>query len=110
MRYPCGDRAPTMIIETSAASAGGAEGLRHYFLNGAYDEMFRSLDHPRKQYRPLHNLLLNLGPDELRRSKHEADQSFFNQGITFLTTFCLGLLPLPNGKKSSADSPSGSRP
>jgi uncharacterized circularly permuted ATP-grasp superfamily protein len=83
MRYSCGDRAPTMIIETSAASAGGAEGLRHYFLNGAYDEMFRSLDHPRKQYRPLHNLLLNLGPDELRRSKHEADQSFFNQGITF---------------------------
>ena len=44
---------------------------------------FSSADHPRKQYRPLHNLLLNLGADELRRSKHEADQSFFNQGITF---------------------------
>src|ERR1700729_597356 len=72
-----------MIIETSAASAGGAEGLRHFFLNGAYDEMFSSQQHPRKQYRPLHNLLLNLAPDELRRSKHEADQSFFNQGITF---------------------------
>jgi len=45
--------------------------------------MFRSTDLPRKQYRPLYTQLLNLGADELRRSKHEADQSFFNQGITF---------------------------
>ncbi len=72
-----------MIIETDISDRGGAEALRGYELNGAYDEMFRSLEHPRKQYRPLHNLLLSLGPDELRRSKHEADQSFFNQGITF---------------------------
>lgn len=72
-----------MIIETSTGSAGGAEALGHYELDGAYDEMFRAVDQPRKHYRPLHNLLLTLGADELRRSKHEADQSFFNQGITF---------------------------
>src|ERR1700693_605763 len=73
----------TMITETHTSDHGGAEALHQYELNGAYDEMFSAADHPRKQYRPLHNLLLNLGPNELRRSKHEADQSFFNQGITF---------------------------
>ena len=62
-------------------SAGAA--FRRYELNGSYDEMFRSADIPRKQYRQLYTQLLNLGPDELRRSKQEADQSFFNQGITF---------------------------
>jgi uncharacterized circularly permuted ATP-grasp superfamily protein len=45
--------------------------------------MFRAVDHPRKQYRQLYNLLLSLSPGELRGSKHEADQSFLNQGITF---------------------------
>src|ERR1700737_2734948 len=78
-----GSGAVTMIVETDTPHRGGAEALQRYELNGAYDEMFSAVDHPRKQYRPLHNLLLNLGPDELRRSKHEADQSFFNQGITF---------------------------
>jgi uncharacterized circularly permuted ATP-grasp superfamily protein len=72
-----------MILETDASDRGGAEILREYELDGAYDEMFRAADHPRKQYRLLYNLLLSLGPGELRRSKHEADQSFFNQGITF---------------------------
>ena len=84
MRYSGGESGPAnMIIETDTSDRGGAEALQRYELNGAYDEMFSSQQHPRKQYRPLHNLLLNLGPDELRRSKHEADQSFFNQGITF---------------------------
>ena len=84
MRYSGGaNGAAIMIIETDTSDRSGAEALHRYELNGAYDEMFSAVDHPRKQYRPLHNLLLNLGPDELRRSKHEADQSFFNQGITF---------------------------
>lgn len=72
-----------MITETYPSDPSAAEALRRYTFNGAYDEMFRSADHPRKQYRQLYTHLLNLGRDELRRSKYEADQSFFNQGITF---------------------------
>jgi uncharacterized circularly permuted ATP-grasp superfamily protein len=72
-----------MITEIDTSDRGGAATLHRYELNGAYDEMFSAVDHPRTQYRPLHNLLLNLGQDELQRSKNEADQSFFNQGITF---------------------------
>ena len=87
MRYPCaGRKVPhrtTMIIDTDAPDHSASEAFRRYEFNGSYDEMFRSTDLPRKQYRPLYTQLLNLGPDELRRSKQEADQSFFNQGITF---------------------------
>jgi len=84
MNYSGGGTSPAiMILETDTSDHGGAEILRGYELDGAYDEMFRAVDQPRKQYRLLHNLLLSLGPGELRRSKHEADQSFFNQGITF---------------------------
>jgi len=72
-----------MIIDTDAPDHSASEAFRRYEFNGSYDEMFRSTDLPRKQYRPLYTQLLNLGPDELRRSKQEADQSFFNQGITF---------------------------
>ena len=72
-----------MIIDTDAPDHSASEAFRRYEFNGSYDEMFRSTDLPRKQYRPLYTQLLNLGADELRRSKHEADQSFFNQGITF---------------------------
>jgi uncharacterized circularly permuted ATP-grasp superfamily protein len=73
----------TMIIDTDAPDHSASEAFRRYEFNGSYDEMFRSTDLPRKQYRPLYTQLLNLGADELRRSKQEADQSFFNQGITF---------------------------
>ena len=45
--------------------------------------MFRSPGRPRAHYRPLHTRLLSMRPEELRRSKQEADLSFFNQGITF---------------------------
>jgi uncharacterized circularly permuted ATP-grasp superfamily protein len=72
-----------MIIDTDAPDHSAGEAFRRYEFNGSYDEMFRSTDLPRKQYRPLYTQLLNLGADELRHSKHEADQSFFNQGITF---------------------------
>jgi uncharacterized circularly permuted ATP-grasp superfamily protein len=54
-----------------------------YQLSAAYDEMFRSLGRPRSHYRPLYSRLLSLPPEELLRSKQEADFSFFNQGITF---------------------------
>ena len=72
-----------MIIDKDATDHSASEAFRRYEFNGSYDEMFRSVDLPRKQYRPLYTQLLNLGADELRRSKQEADQSFFNQGITF---------------------------
>ena len=72
-----------MITETDASDHSAREALRGYEFDGAYDEMFRTVDHPRKHYRQLYTHLLSLGSDELRRSKHEADQSFFNQGITF---------------------------
>jgi uncharacterized circularly permuted ATP-grasp superfamily protein len=73
----------SMIVDTDATDHSASEAFRRYEFNGSYDEMFRSTDLPRKQYRPLYTQLLNLGADELRRSKQEADQSFFNQGITF---------------------------
>src|ERR1700676_479685 len=72
-----------MIIDTDAPDHSASEAFRRYEFNGSYDEMFRSTDLPRKQYRPLYTQLLNLGADALRRSQQEADQSFFNQGITF---------------------------
>jgi uncharacterized circularly permuted ATP-grasp superfamily protein len=72
-----------MIIDADTPEHSASESFRRYEFNGSYDEMFRSTDLPRKQYRPLYTQLLNLGADELRRSKQEADQSFFNQGITF---------------------------
>jgi uncharacterized circularly permuted ATP-grasp superfamily protein len=120
MRYSEGN-AVIMIIETDTSDRGGAESLHGYELDGAYDEMFRAVDHPRKQYRQLYNLLLSLGPGELRRSKHEADQSFLNQGITFTVygndkgterIFPHDLLPriitAAEWKRSSADSLNGS--
>jgi uncharacterized circularly permuted ATP-grasp superfamily protein len=54
-----------------------------YELASAYDEMFRAPGRPRSHYRQLYSRLLNQPSEELRRSKQEADQSFFNQGITF---------------------------
>ena len=54
-----------------------------YEVAAAYDEMFRAPGRPRMQYRALYAQLLSLPAEELRRSKQEADLSFFNQGITF---------------------------
>ena len=54
-----------------------------YELATAYDEMFRTGGRPRTHYRQLYSHLLNQPATGLRRSKQEADQSFFNQGITF---------------------------
>src|SRR6476469_460853 len=48
-----------------------------------FDEMLDSRAQPRRSYKRLHKELLKLTPDELSRSKQKADQSFFNQGITF---------------------------
>ncbi|HEY1949378.1 MAG TPA: circularly permuted type 2 ATP-grasp protein [Bryobacteraceae bacterium] len=57
--------------------------LANYELGTAYDEMFRSSGRPRSHYRALFAKLQSSPTEELRRCKHEADVSFFNQGITF---------------------------
>jgi uncharacterized circularly permuted ATP-grasp superfamily protein len=54
-----------------------------YTVEGAFDEMLDARSQPRRSYRRLHKELLKLTPEELWRSKQQADLSFFNQGITF---------------------------
>jgi uncharacterized circularly permuted ATP-grasp superfamily protein len=54
-----------------------------YTVEGVYDEMLDGRSQPRKSYRRLHRELLKLTPEELWRSKQQADLSFFNAGITF---------------------------
>ena len=54
-----------------------------YGLSEAFDEMFDGKAQPRRHYRKLHKELLKLTPEELLRSKQQADLTFFNQGITF---------------------------
>ncbi len=54
-----------------------------YWLDGAYDEMFRADGEPRAHYRELHDLLRELPLSEMRRRKQSADTSFLHQGITF---------------------------
>jgi uncharacterized circularly permuted ATP-grasp superfamily protein len=54
-----------------------------YWLDSAYDEMFRSESVPRDHYRALHQMLLELPLAEMRRRKQSADVSFLHQGITF---------------------------
>jgi len=57
--------------------------FRNYQFDGAYDEMFESPGVPRPHYRPLFQTLLDLPPEELRKSQQAADLSFLHQGITF---------------------------
>jgi uncharacterized circularly permuted ATP-grasp superfamily protein len=54
-----------------------------YSVEDTFDEMLDARAQPRRSYRRLHKELLRLTPEELWRSKHQADLSFFNQGITF---------------------------
>lgn len=54
-----------------------------YLLSSAFDEMFDGKAQPRRPYRKLHKELTRLTPEELLRSKQQADLTFFNQGITF---------------------------
>ena len=54
-----------------------------YDAGEAFDEMFDAEGQPRQHYYRLLEHLLELKADDLRRSQHEADLSFFNQGITF---------------------------
>jgi uncharacterized circularly permuted ATP-grasp superfamily protein len=55
----------------------------NYHIDNAYDEMFASPGVPRDHYRALHQTLLKLPPEELRRSQQAADLAFLHEGITF---------------------------
>jgi uncharacterized circularly permuted ATP-grasp superfamily protein len=57
--------------------------FRNYQFGGAYDEMFEAPGRPRAHYQTLFRTLLDLPPDELRKSQQAADLSFLHQGITF---------------------------
>jgi uncharacterized circularly permuted ATP-grasp superfamily protein len=54
-----------------------------YRVDTAYDEMFHSEGVTRPHYEHLLDRLQSVSIEDLRRSKQEADVSFFNQGITF---------------------------
>jgi len=55
----------------------------NYQVDIAYDEMFASPGVPRDHYRALHQTLLGLPPEQLRRSQQAADLAFLHEGITF---------------------------
>ena len=55
----------------------------NYKIDTAYDEMFAAPGQPREHYRALHQTLLKLPPEELRRSQQAADLAFLHEGITF---------------------------
>ena len=54
-----------------------------YQFGGAYDEMFERPATPRSHYQTLYRTLLELPPEELRKSQQAAELSFLHQGITF---------------------------
>jgi uncharacterized circularly permuted ATP-grasp superfamily protein len=55
----------------------------NYQFDAAYDEMFERPGVPRAHYQALYRQLLELPPEELRKSQQAADLSFLHQGITF---------------------------
>src|SRR5882757_3742181 len=57
--------------------------FRNYQFDAAYDEMFEAPGKPRPHYQALFRTLLELPPEELRKSQQAADLSFLHQGITF---------------------------
>jgi uncharacterized circularly permuted ATP-grasp superfamily protein len=55
----------------------------NYKIETAYNEMFAAPGVPREHYRALHQTLLKLPHEELRRSQQAADLAFLYEGITF---------------------------
>src|SRR5450432_2262489 len=72
-------------IPTSSATVQNtfSNPFPHYELDGSYDEMFSRSGQPRDHYHALYRTLLELPPEELRKSQQAADLSFLHQGITF---------------------------
>lgn len=74
-----GRTAQTAATPRTSASAS----FMNYKIDTAYDEMFAAPGVPRDHYRALHQTLLKLPPEELRRSQQAADLAFLHEGITF---------------------------
>jgi uncharacterized circularly permuted ATP-grasp superfamily protein len=70
-------------VTAGAPAAASPDAFAEYTVDAAFDEMFDARRQPRRPYRRLHKELMKLTPEELAHNKHNADQSFFNQGITF---------------------------
>src|SRR5258706_9469783 len=68
---------------TASAQALLRPPFRNYQFDTAYDEMFQTPGVPRAHYQNLFQTLLELPPEELRKSQMAADLSFLHQGITF---------------------------
>src|SRR5271156_347433 len=66
-----------------AAHAVSRPPFRPYQFDQAYDEMFSAPGVPRPHYEALFQTLLDLPPEEMRKSQQAADLSFLHQGITF---------------------------
>ncbi len=91
--------------------------FRNYQIDLAYDEMFEAPGVPRPHYKALFQTLLELPPEEMRKSQQAADLSFLHQGIT--TTKAPNvfsrmisspeLFPTTNGGRSKVDSPKESQ-
>ncbi len=95
----------TMITETDTTDRSGAEALYRYELNGAYDEMFSAVDHPRKQYRPRRTSLSSI---KALRSPFMGTTRARSE--SFLTICSPGSSRPPNGKRLSAASPAQPAP
>ena len=65
---------------TDAASTMDRPSIK---LDAPYNEMYAAEGSPRPHYKILSDRLAELGPEELQRRQHAADQSFLQQGITF---------------------------
>src|SRR5579862_9554868 len=57
--------------------------FKNYELDNAYDEMFDAQGRSREHYQLIHDLLVDLPAEEMRRKKQAADLAFLHQGITF---------------------------
>jgi uncharacterized circularly permuted ATP-grasp superfamily protein len=57
--------------------------FKNYDLDNAYDEMFDAYGRTREHYQLIHDLLVDLPAEDMRRKKQAADLAFLHQGITF---------------------------
>jgi uncharacterized circularly permuted ATP-grasp superfamily protein len=72
---------PTDSLVEPRPAAG--DPFSDYALGAAYDEMIAPGGEPRDHYRPLHDRLRGLDPEDLRRRKAMTDLSMRQDGVGF---------------------------